>query len=280
MLFLALSVVFTSAFSLIMKLSQERGYSVLAVGAVNYVAAAIAAALLVSWREVVAVSSGMVLLAGVSGIGFVMTYFLLAYALRRRGITIPNAAVQVAMVVPLVPSVLLWHEHLGAAQAAGIVVSVTAVLLLTPPTETAATDFARWAYLVVPGIFLVSGATRVAQKAITELAPGGQQPALALIWFGTAGAFSLAMVRFTGRPTRVGEWVAGICLGCVNLGSLVFLLRALSFVPAVMVFPACSSLSIMLVSASAFLFWKERPGRRASLGILVGILSVVLISLR
>jgi drug/metabolite transporter (DMT)-like permease len=280
MVFLVLSVVFTSAFSLIMKFSQEKGYSVLAVGAVNYIAAAVAAALRVSWGRTSALSTGMWLLAASSGLGFLVTYVLLAYALRRRGITVPNAAVQVAMVVPLLPSVLLWHEHLGAAQATGVVISVAAVLLLAPPGKEAGACFSRWAYLVVPGIFLVSGATRVAQKAITEIAPDGQHPALALIWFGTAAVFSLGMMGFTGWPTRAGEWVAGACLGCVNLGSLVYLLRALTLIPAVVAFPAYSSLTIILVTAAAFALWNERPGRRAGLGIVVGLLAVVLVNLR
>ncbi len=115
LLALALAVISASAFSLIMKFSQEKQYSVLAVGGVNYIVAAIAAALLVPWEHVTSVSSGMCLLAAVSGIGYLVTYLLMAHALPRRGITVPTAAVQVAMVVPLVPSVLLWHEHVSAA---------------------------------------------------------------------------------------------------------------------------------------------------------------------
>lgn len=280
LLALALAVIFASAFSLIMKFSQEKQYSVLAVGGVNYIAAAIAAALLVPWEHVTSVSSGMCLLAAVSGIGYLVTYLLLAHALRRRGITVPTAAVQVAMVVPLVPSVLLWHEHLAAVQATGVLFAVAAILLLAPPGGARAAGISRWAYLVVPMIFLTSGATRVAQKAVTEFAPDGQQPVLALIWFATAGIFSVGMMQVTGWPTRAGEWIAGVCLGGTNLGCLVFLLQALSLLPAVVAFPAFSSLSLVIVSAAAFLLWNERHAWRACVGIVMGILSVVLVSLR
>ena len=280
LLALALAVISASAFSLIMKFSHEKQYSVLAVGGVNYIAAAIAAALLVPWEHVTSVSSGMCLLAAVSGIGYLVTYLLLAHALPRRGITVPTAAVQVAMVVPLVPSVLLWHEHVSAVQATGVLFAVAAILLLAPPDGARATGISPWAYLVVPMIFLTSGATRVAQKAVTEFAPDAQQPALTLIWFATAAIFSLGMMQLTGWPTRAGEWIAGVCLGCANLGCLVFLLRALSLLPAVVAFPAFSSLSIVLVSATAFLLWHERHAWRACVGIVMGILSVVLIGLR
>jgi len=275
---LILSVVFTSAFSLIMKHSQEKGYSVLSVGGVNYIAAAAMAAFLVSAGRIGEVSTGMWVLAASSGIGFLVTYILLAQALRRSGVTIPTAAVQIAMVLPILAAVVLWHERLRPVQAAGVLISVAAIVLLAPPGRKGGERLPRWAYLIVPAIFLASGATRVAQKAITEVAPSGQQPMLALIWFGAAAVSSVGMMSFTGWPTCVGEWVAGACLGLVNLGSLVFLLRALTLIPAVIAFPAYSSLSLILVSGAAFLLWNERPGWRGGLGILIGLLSVVLVN--
>lgn len=274
---LALAVISASAFSLIMKFSQEKQYSVLAVGGVNYIVAAAAAALLVPWERVTTVSSGMFLLAAVSGIGYLVTYLLLAHALRHRGITVPAAADRVSMVAPIVPSVLLWHEHLAAVQAAGVLLAVAAIVLLAPPGEARDTSVSRWTYLTVPLIFLTSGATRIAQKAVTEFAPDGQQPALALIWFATAGIFSVVMMQLTGWPKRAGEWIAGICLGCANLACLIFLLRALSLIPAVIAFPTFSALGLVLVSAAAFLLWNERHSWRALTGIAVGILSVVLV---
>jgi drug/metabolite transporter (DMT)-like permease len=132
----------------------------------------------------------------------------------------------------------------------------------------------------VPAIFLASGATRVAQKAIAEVAPSGQQPMLALIWFGAAAVSSVGMMGFTGWPTCMGEWLAGMLLGLVNLGSLVFLLQALTLIPAVIAFPAYSSLSLVLVSGVAFLLWNERPGWRGGAGILMGLISVALVNLR
>jgi drug/metabolite transporter (DMT)-like permease len=276
---LILSVVSTSAFSLIMKWSQERGYAVLSVGGVNYIAVAVAAAVIVSSGRIGDVSPGMWALAASSGIGFLVTYILLAQALRRSGVTIPTAAVQIAMVLPILAAVVLWHERLRPVQVAGVLISVAAIALLAPPGRKGGERLPRWTYLIVPAIFVASGATRVAQKAITEVAPSGQQPMLALIWFGAAAVSSVGMMSFTGWPTCAGEWLAGVCLGLVNLGSLVFLLRALTLIPAVIAFPAYSSLSLILVSSVAFLLWDERPGWRGGVGILAGLLSVALVNL-
>jgi drug/metabolite transporter (DMT)-like permease len=275
--FLALAVLATSAFMWIMKLSQERGYSVLAVGGANYLTAAAVAVSLTSVHDLRAVPVGLWLVASASGVGFVLTYLLLIPALRHYGVAIPTAAVQVSMVVPVFLAPLLWHERLGPAQALGVAVSVLAIVLLVPPSGERVGSLSHWGWLLVPGIFALSGGTRAAQKTIAVLAPGPGQSALALIWFGAAAVFSTGLMARTGWPTRRGEWLAGLCLGVVNLGCMVCLLRALSEVPATIVFPAVSCLSLTLTTAGAFLFWKERPTRRVGLGMAIGLLAVLLV---
>jgi drug/metabolite transporter (DMT)-like permease len=275
--FLALAVLATSAFMWIMRLSQERGYSVLAVGGTNYLTAAAVAVPLTSVRELHAVPVDLWLVASASGVGFVLTYLLLIPALRHYGVATPTAAVQVSMVVPVLLAPLLWHERLAPAQALGVAISVLAIMLLVPPSGERAESLSRWGWLLVPGIFALSGGTRAAQKTIAVLAPGPGQSALALIWFGAAAVFSTGLMARTGWPTGRGEWLTGFCLGVVNLGCMVCLLRALGEVPATIVFPAVSCLSLTLTTAGAFLFWRERPTRRAGLGMAIGLLAVLLV---
>jgi drug/metabolite transporter (DMT)-like permease len=279
-LFLALSVVATSAFSLIMRYSQEKGYSVLAVGGVNYLAATALAACLPGARQLDHVSAGLWLLAAASGLGFLLTYMLLTPAMLRHGVTVPTAAVQTAMVVPVVVAAWLWHERMHPAQVLGVLAGVAAIVLLAPARENGRERVAIWAYLLIPTIFALSGASRLAQKAIAVFAPHGQQAALALIWFAAAAVSSVVMLARIGWPRRWGEWLAGAALGFVNLACLVFLLRTLSLLPAAIVFPVVSCLSLMLVSAGGFVWWGERLTRRGGLGLVAGLLAVVLVSVR
>ena len=274
--FLALSILSMTAFGLIMKFSQEKGYSVLSVGATNYIVAAVTASLFMSPRQLAAVRPGLWWLSAAGGLGYLATYLLLAYALRRRGIAVPMAATQVAMALPVILSVWVWHERPNLLQVVGIALSVLAILLLAPHNP-GPVRLPWWACLVVPGIFLLSGGTRVAQKALTEIAPTSQQPALALLWFGAAGLASLAMYGFTGLPASPGEWATGACLGWVNLGSLVFFLRALKLIPGVVAFPAASCLSLALTSAAAVLVWRESLGRRGAFGILAALIAATLV---
>ena len=264
----------------IMRLGQERGYSVLAVGCANYLTAAAVAVPLTSGHTLRALPLGLWLVAAASGVGFVLTYLLLIPALRYQGVAVPTAAVQVSMVVPVFLAPALWGERLGPAQGVGVAVSVLAIALLVPPSGRQADSRSRWGWLLAPGIFALSGATRAAQKAIAVLAPGPGQSELALVWFGAAAVLSAALMVGPGRPTRRGEWLTGSCLGVVNLGSLVCLLRALSGIPATIVFPAVSCLGLVLTVAGAFVFWRERPTRRGSLGMAVGLLAVLLVGAR
>jgi drug/metabolite transporter (DMT)-like permease len=278
--FLALAVLATSAFMLIMRFSQERGYSVLAVGGANYLTAAALAVALTPLHRLHAIPLGLWLLASASGVGFVLTYLLLIPALRHHGVATPTAAVQVSMVVPVFLAPLLWHERLGSVQAGGVAISVLAIILLMPPSAPRVESLSYWRWALVPGIFALSGGTRTAQKVIAALAAVPAQPALALIWFGAAAAFSIGLMARTGWPSRRGEWVTGSLLGAVNLGCMLCVLRALDEIPATLVFPALSCLSLVVTTAGALLFWRECPTRRAGLGIAVGLLAVLLVGAR
>jgi drug/metabolite transporter (DMT)-like permease len=278
--FLAVAVLATSAFMWIMRLSQERGYSVLAVGGANYLTAAAVAVALTSVRDLHALPLSLWLLAGASGVGFVLTYLLLIPALRNHGVATPTAAVQVSMVVPVFLAPLLWHERLGPTQALGVAISVLAIVLLVPPSADRVERLSRWGWVLVPGIFALSGGTRTAQKMIATVAAVPGQTALALVWFGAAAVFSIGLMARTGWPTRRGEWMTGSLLGVVNLGCMLCLLRALDEIPSTIVFPALSCLSLAVTTGGAFLFWKERPTRRVGLGIAVGLLAVLLVGAR
>ncbi|MFB3883175.1 MAG: EamA family transporter [Armatimonadota bacterium] len=275
--FLALAVLATSAFMWIMRFSQERGYSVLAVGGANYLTAAAAAVLLTSSRDLHALPLPLWLLAAASGVGFVLTYLLLIPALRRHGVAVPTAAVQISMVVPVFLAPLLWTERLGPGQLLGVAVSVLAIALLVPHSDGRTEPPSRWGWLLVPGIFALSGGTRTAQKMIAVSAAGPGELALAFVWFGAAALFSIALMTCTRWPAHRGEWLAGLCLGLVNLGSLLSLVRALTYIPATIAFPSLSCLGLAVTTAGAFIFWKERPTRRAGLGIAIGLLAVLLV---
>ena len=278
--FLILATLSTSAFSLIMKFSQERGYSVLAVGGMNYLIAALVAGGFTSRSQLAAIPMNLWSIAAASGVSFVLTYLLLTPAMRQHGVTIPTAAVQVSMVIPIMVAALFWHDQMGMGQAVGVLISLLAIFLLAPPPGEAKATHSMWAYLLVPGIFLTSGGTKLAQKVLAMPGSGHEQFALASIWFSAAAIFSIGMLTITGWPKRAGEWFAGAALGLVNLGSLVFTIRTLMVLPATLVFPAISCLSLILISGGAYLFWRERLGKRASVGIIVGVLAVVLVSRR
>lgn len=278
--FLALAVLATSAFMLIMRFSQERGYSVLAVGGANYLTAAALAVALTPLHRLHGIPLNLWLLAGASGVGFVLTYLLLIPALRHHGVATPTAAVQVSMVVPVFLAPLLWHEALGPVQAGGVAISVLAIVLLMPSSAARVESLSYWRWVLVPGIFALSGGTRTAQKMIAALAAVPAQPALALVWFGAAAVFSIGLMARTGWPTRRGEWMTGALLGGVNLGAMLCVLRALDEIPATLVFPVLSCLSLTVTTVGALLFWRERPTRRAGLGIAIGILAVLLVGVR
>ena len=81
-----------------------------------------------------------------------------------------------------------------------------------------------------------------------------------------------------GRFT-LGEAALGCAVGCVNLGSAFFLIRALDTLPATVVFPAMCGGVVALIALLGRVFFREQLGKRGWTAIGLTVVSLVLINL-
>jgi drug/metabolite transporter (DMT)-like permease len=143
---------------------------------------------------------------------------------------------------------------------------------------TARATLSLRAAAILCGIFLLVGASQVTAKLQQEGSAPAAQPLYTLAVFGTAfvGAFLMRMRQ--REPFGRREIVLGIILGSLNLGGTLFLLRALTELPAIIVFPANSCSSLLLVVLTARWFWREHPSLGAQAGIWLALAAVGLLA--
>jgi len=80
------------------------------------------------------------------------------------------------------------------------------------------------------------------------------------------------------RPGR-NEILYGMLVGLPNFFSAKFLLRALEFLPAVIVYPCFSVTTILLITLAGVLFFREKLGRRQQAAIVIILAAVALLNL-
>lgn len=285
MAYLVLCVVSSACFGLCYKVSTRRGYHAPLVQLTMFTACSLVASLLAVCQGGV-VWNGRIALTGFwSGLFMAVAIYTFFVAMRQGGLAVGWTCINFSVVVPLAASVLFWHEFPSLRQIAGLALLVPCILLFANLHLQVTGDRRRWTLLVVVST-LLSGASSVMAKVANELprhlgtdcTPG--QAIFSYLVFAYATAAVVLLVSMERRQIRVRSLDAGfgLVMGMVGLAATWTLIRALDFLPGIVVFPVKSAGGLVLTALAAVGIWQERLTKRQTCGIVIGALSTVLIN--
>lgn len=167
------------------------------------------------------------------------------------------------------PSVLCW---------CGIALAMTALVIYNSGTGS----FRPQGILALT--FVLGAVSEFSNKLFSAWCLPRYKPLYLLCVFGTAWALCTLVLwsrrkgEMRGRFT-LGEAALGCAVGCVNLGSAFFLIRALDTLPATVVFPAMCGGVVALIALLGRVFFREQLGKRGWTAIALTVVSLVLINL-
>lgn len=295
MLALAVSIVASTLFSLTIKVAHRRGCSLLAVGATNYLTAALiylAASVVTCIRLGGRLPSGLTIAMGAgSGVLFVSAFVLIAELQERRGISVTTAALRLSVLFPVLASFVFWGEKASGVQLAGMGLAVLSLPLLgftrrapsAPSVPGAAAVRAPGidvaGLFVTVGLFVANGLVGVATKLYYEIGAPEEKVYYFAVLFATAALCSRLVVLLTKRSVSRGDVLPGVFLGVWNTGASFMLLVSLASVPGFVAFPLQSALALVLTAAAALAIWKEKVTVSAAAGIVLAVAAAVLLNL-
>lgn len=278
MLYLLLAPICFAAFSLIIRQAQRLQVDMLVVGAANYAFAAVVFAGL-AVRQGLPTAPSVTSLGVLAGVIFVSGYFVLLATMSDRGVSLTSALMQLSVLIPMAVSLLLWHEALTAAKAAGAGLCLVAMplVILDRGLSTAPLTWRR--FLLAAGMFVANGLALLCSKVFQMLGHPEHLNAYSALLFGTAAVGGVAVaLRLRAQVTAAAVgW--GVLLGASNAGAVLLLIVALQHVPGFVVFPVVAALSLGLVAVFAATVWRETPGRLGWTGLALTAAAAVLANL-
>ena len=192
-----------------------------------------------------------------SGAFFLFNFLVYQRNILINGMSLSVSVMRVAMIVPIVASLIIFQERIGAWNVCGIVLAIGAFLLRT---EKGSLHNLFW----LLGLFAVSGATDLSLKIFKEFG-SGSEPLYVFIIFSSAFIFTLILIFLRRELIPWQGFVFGLVLGLPNRFSTVFFLRGLDSVPAAIAYPI-TAIGVVLVSLlSDIVFWKRRLNFREAL---------------
>jgi drug/metabolite transporter (DMT)-like permease len=284
--YLVLCVICTTCFGLCYKVVGHRGYHAPMVQLAMFTAcSAVAAAC--GMRAGGLVFHHWVALAGLcGGICMSLAVYTFFVAMRQGGLAVGWACVNFGVVVPVLASMIVWHEIPSSRQLAGLALLLPCILLFSDLHLQVTGDRRRWAILVAIATIL-SGGSSVMVKVASELPnhlptarAAGASIRLSYLAFAYATA-AIVLLLNTERKriaVRSFETAFGIAMGMVNLAATWCLIQSLDSLPGIVVFPVKSAGGLVLTAIGAVVVWRERLTKRQVCGIALAAVSAVLIN--
>lgn len=285
MLYLILSVVFSTGLFVVFKYFGVYKIDVLKAIFINYIVAFSMGFLLAEKKVQLSEIYLEPWFPGSLFLGalFVSIFFVMAMTAQKNGVSVASIAGKMSVVVPVLFGVFLYNESVTFFKIVGIIIALIAVYLSSVKDGKSE----KKGTLLFPVLlFLGSGAIDTLLKYIqVNFVAEDDVSIFSGSLFGIAAIFSfiILMIKLIKKRTPFGlkNVVAGIVLGVPNYYSIVFLIKALqnkNFESSTLF--TINNVAIVIVSTFVgLLLFKEKFSLKNKIGVALAVLGIVLVTI-
>ena len=278
MLNLILAIASSALVSLTMRFSENKIQNSLAMLAVNYVMCTFLAWAYTGFGRFFPVEPGRhttAILGGINGVLYLAGFVLLQRNVRENGVVLSATFIKLGLLVSMAVSVVLFGERPEIWQWAGFALAVAAIVLMNyRPGEGKAGNMAGLLLLLLAG-----GGGDAMSKVFEELGNPAFSDHFLLLTFLMALGLCLILVGVSKKPAGRWECIFGLLIGIPNFFSAKFLLGALKDLAAVIVYPVYSVATILTVTVTGVLVFREKLEKKQWLALGMILVALVLLNI-
>lgn len=214
---------------------------------------------------------------------FVSIFFVMAMTAQKNGVSVTSIAGKMSVVVPVVFGIILYNESVTFLKIVGIIMALIAVYLSSVKEEKSEKN----GTLLLPILlFIGSGTIDTLLKYIQENYVSDEDVSIfSGSLFGIAGvfAFFILVIKTLKKREAFGykNIIAGIILGIPNYYSIIFLIKALqnkNFESSTLF--TINNVAIVVVSTLVGLFFfKEKFSIKNKIGVAMAVLGIIIVTI-
>ena len=279
MISLCLAVLSTSLVSIAMRLSTNKVKHNLGMLTMNYIVCALLAGISGGFAGAFDLGDpqiGATLAMGsVNGVLYLAGFMLMQMNIQKNGVVLSSIFQKLGLLVTLVISVVFYREVPDLMQSSGFALAVIAIVLMN--YQKGASNVGSRGFLIA--MLFSCGMGDAMAKVFTESGAAHLEEQFLFYTFGVA--MLLCAVCMTVKDQKIGKWEAvfGIAVAVPNFFSSKFLLGALESLSSVIVYPVFSVGSILVVTLTGVLLFRERLSKRQWAGVAVILAALVLLNI-
>ncbi|MCW4011637.1 MAG: hypothetical protein NWF07_01455 [Candidatus Bathyarchaeota archaeon] len=278
MIYLITAALSITTLSLIMRKATLNTDTLWGVILGNYLTAATITAAITLTSPKTTPTPFTITLGAITGITYTAGMYLNLTLMGKRGAAITASMIQLAVIIPITTSVLIYHETITTTQLTGIALAITSLpLLASKPGQKLEID-----KTILPMILLtilVVGFSQTSSKILIQSGLQAENNYFFLAIFTSASLLVAPLAYRNRKQLKKTDTFYGIGVGTFNLLSNRALLLALTTLPGAIVFPVSSAGSLLMVTIAAIILFKERVSRANIAGIILTLVAVILINI-
>ena len=197
----------------------------------------------------------------ISGIMYLVNFILLQVNINRNGIVLSTTFMKLGVIVPTIMAVVVFHETLTLTSIAGICLALISVVIINQNPNEVKNQNVSYQFSLL----------------LILLAAGGFTDSLANIY----DKFLCSLIIKTYKKQRFtfADLGWGALIGIPNYFSARFLLLSLSQMPATIVYPVYNIGTIVFVTITGMIFFKERLSLNKWIAMGIIFLALFLLSI-
>jgi|TARA_B110000971_G_C20014802_1_gene503411 drug/metabolite transporter (DMT)-like permease len=285
LIFLFLSILFSTGLFVIFKYFGIYKIDVLKAIFVNYIVAFSMGFLLAERQIPIAEIPLEPWFTGALFLGalFVSIFFVMAMTAQKNGVSVTSIAGKMSVVVPVIFGIILYNESVTFLKLVGILIALSAVYLSSVKEQSSEKNGTLFLPVL---LFIGSGTIDTLLKYIQENYVADEDVSIfSGSLFGIAAIFAsiILVIKTVKKRTPFGlkNILAGIILGVPNYYSIIFLIKALqnkNFESSTLF--TINNVAIVVVSTLVgLLFFKEKFSVKNKIGVAMAILGIVLVTI-
>lgn len=277
MLYLILAIASSALVSIIMRLSNRKVTGNIAMLTVNYLMCFLVSAGYAGF-DLFPSSEGLpsaLLMGSVNGLLYLGGFVLLQINVRRNGVVLSSTFMKLGLLVSIAVSVVFFHEVPDLLQVIGFCLAVAAIILINFRKESGGEAGFKAGLILM---LLAGGMGDAMAKIFEELGDPALESQFLIYTFLVALILCTALML--SKKQHPGKWevLFGLLIGVPNFFSAKFLLGALEHISAVIVYPVYSVATILVVSLTGVLAFRERLEKRQWIGMGLILVALVLLN--
>ena len=301
MLFLILAILCSTSLNILFKFSEKSESNRLAVNFFNFIGATIISFIFVgkqiiydtewlpaffselgqaaaeSSKFVLITPPALTLLIGfINGFLYFGAFYVLQLSTSRNGSAMTATFNKLGVMVPAILSVVFFHEVPESLQIAGVFIALLAIMIIYFKKEENSIVTLKTALF---GTFFLGGFADFTSKIFQVYGVEDFQNLFILFTFVFSLIFTGIFMLVKDRRIKRTDVVFGLIAGIPSQFISLFLLRALTSIPAFVVFPLYSVGVILVVNIINLIFFKEKLTTRQFAAIGLIITAVVLLNM-